>query len=146
MRFVVALLSFALLSGAAAQQSHRYMGTDARVGVHPRLGWWPIFPGVNCVQGHQRFFSEQGFWDVQYGVGLPNVVTMKVGGGFKSAKSGRSLAAGLRLWPGMAYMELGFPRLYSTDGLSKNLNHRIIILRVNSKFKIIRQNIRVFLY
>lgn len=125
MRFVVALLSFALLSGAAAQQSHRYMGTDARVGVHPRYGW-PIIPGVNCVQGHQRFFSEQGFWDVQYGVGLPNVVTMKVGGGFKSAKSGRSLAAGLRLWPGMAYVELGFPRLYSTDGLSKNLNHRMV--------------------
>lgn len=64
MRFVVALLSFALLSGAAAQQSDRYMGTDARVGVHPRWGW-PIFPGVNFVQGHQRFFSEQGFWAAQ---------------------------------------------------------------------------------
>ena len=51
MRFVVALLSFVLLSGAAAQQSHRYLGTDARVGVYPR--WmWPIFPEVNCVQGH----------------------------------------------------------------------------------------------
>ena len=35
MRFVVTLLSFVLLSVAAAQQSHRYMGTDARMGVSP---------------------------------------------------------------------------------------------------------------
>ena len=66
MRFVVALLSFALLSGAAAQQSHRYMGTDARVGVHPRYGW-PIIPGISV------FFQSRDFGMCNTAWGCPTL-------------------------------------------------------------------------
>ena len=117
MRFIVALLSFVLLSEAAAQQSHRYVGTDARVVAFGHYFTEPNTDNENLQLTNMRYVELHGgiavidlgaetkwpfpgfsglvgfragkrlFLDGQVGAAFPSLGTAKVGLGFLSPKS-----------------------------------------------------------
>lgn len=117
MRFLVALLSFVLLSDAAAQQSQRDMGTDARVEAFGQDVMEPNVVKENLPLTNMRYVELHGgiavidlgaeskwpfpglsglvgfragkhlFLDCQVGAAFPSLGTAKVGLGFLSPKS-----------------------------------------------------------
>ena len=75
---------------------------------------WPIFRESIVCKGIS-VFSEQGFWDVQYG-GVAQRCDDE-SGEVQKRQVWQKLGCGLRLWPGMAHG--AWFRGYSTDGRPK---------------------------
>ena len=62
-----------------------------------------VFPGCSFLIGRQTSFGKSGFVDQQIGLAFPSIVTGKIGVGSKTEKG--SVSAGVRLFPGFAYVQ-----------------------------------------
>ena len=124
MKYVFTLLAFALTSCVFGQGKQTYMETNVGLS-YTDDGNLPVSPGLSFLYGRQTFDSETSFWDVQYGLAAPSVVTMKIGRGVKNAKTGRTVSGGLRIWPAHAYLQLGFPNPRCSNEVPKKMKKRL---------------------
>ena len=62
-----------------------------------------VFPGCSFLMGRQTTFGKSGFVEQQIGLAFPSIVTGKIGVGSKTEKG--SVSAGVRLFPGFAYVQ-----------------------------------------
>ena len=81
-----------MVSYSVAQNNKTYLETN--VGLSYTDDVMEICPGFSVLYGHQKFVSETRFWDFQYGLAAPTILTMKIGVGFKNNNSGRSISGG----------------------------------------------------
>lgn len=118
-----ALFVFTLMSGAFGQEKQTYLETN--VGLSYTDDMLEVSPGLSFLYGMQTFVSETSFWDVQYGLAAPTIVTMKIGKGFKNSMTGRTVSGGLRIWPAHAYLQFGFPNPRCSNEVSKKMKKRL---------------------
>ena len=129
-RFFVGMRIFFIYSGclfmvtySVAQNNKTYLETN--VGLSYTDDVMEICPGFSVLYGHQKFVSETRFWDFQYGLAAPTIVTMKIGGGLKNINSGRSISGGVRIWPSHLYVQFGFPNKRCSNEVSKKMKKRL---------------------
>ena len=112
-----------MVSYSVAQNNKTYLETN--VGLSYTDDVMEICPGFSVLYGHQKFVSETRFWDFQYGLAAPTILTMKIGGGFKNNNSGRSISWGVRIWPSHLYVQFGFPNKRCSNEVSKKMKKRL---------------------
>jgi len=122
-KHVFTFLAFALTSSVFGQGKQTYLETN--VGLSYTDDEIEVFPGVSLLYGRQTFVSETSFWDVQYGVAAPTIVTMKIGRGFKNSKTGHTVSGGLRIWPAHVYLQMGFPNPRCSNEVSSRMQKRL---------------------
>lgn len=118
-----ALFTFTLMSGVFGQGKQTYLETN--VGLSYTDDLLEVSPGLSFLYGRQIFVSETSFWDVQYGLAAPTIVTMKIGRGVKNSRTGRTVSGGLRIWPAHLYLQLGFPNPRCSNEVSKRMKKRL---------------------
>ena len=124
MKYVYSVLfAFTLMSGVFGQGKQTYLETN--VGLSYTDEVLEVSPGLSFLYGRQTFVSETSFWDVQYGLAAPTIVTMKVGRGFKNSRTGRTVSGGLRIWPAHLYLQLGFPNPRCSNEVSQRMKKRL---------------------
>lgn len=124
MRILIGILSGMFwFSSFFAQEKHTYLETN--IGLSYTDDVLEISPGFSFLYGQQTFVSETSFWDIQYGLAAPSILTMKIGKGFKNLQSGRSVTAGLRVWPSHLYVQFGFPNPRCSNEVSDRLKKRL---------------------
>ena len=115
-----------LMSGAVAQERLTYLETNLGLSYAPEVVIaGDVWPGVSFLYGCQIFRPNGAFLDVQYGLAIPTVVTMKIGGGFKNSRTGRTVSGGLRIWPAHLYLQLGFPNPRCSNEVSQRMKKRL---------------------
>ena len=124
-RSLTVLFVFVLMIGPDVVAQDRLTYLETNVGLSWVYGADIVGPGYSSMLGHQIFVSEKSFWDVQYGLAFPTVVTMKVGRGFKSQRTGRTFSGGARIWPAHLYAQLGFPNAHCCQEVSKRVKKRL---------------------
>lgn len=108
-RSITVLFVFVLMIGSDVVAQDRLTYRETNVGLSWIHNLDNLGPGYSYLLGQQIFVSEKSFWDVQGGFAIPTFLTMKVGRGFKSPKTGRTFSGGARIWPAHLYAQLGFP-------------------------------------
>ena len=124
-RLLTGLFVFVLMIGpdVVAQDRLTYLETNVGLSlVHD--GFFP-WPGYSSLLGQQIFVSDKSFWDVQAGGAIPTLLTMKVGRGFKSPKTGRTFSGGARIWPAHLYVQIGFPNARCCQEVSERVKERL---------------------
>ena len=111
------------VSNSFAQNNKTYLETN--VGISYTDDVLEYSPGVSVLFGHQKYVSETRFWDFQYGLAAPTIVTMKTGYGFKNLNTGMSFSGGLRIWPSHIYVQLGVPNNRCSSEVSKHVKKRL---------------------
>jgi len=122
-RLTFALIAFAWASGLLAQEPSGYIETN--VGVSYTNAELDFFPGISFLYGRRMFLSNTSFWDAQVGLAAPSVATMKVGRGYRSAASGFSVSAGVRIWPAHVYLQFGIPDNRCSKEVSQRMLRRL---------------------
>ena len=122
LRLKVVLVAFVSSSSFFAQESSRYVETNVGISYTEEIGG---FPGISFLYGQRKFLSNTTFLDVQGGLALPSIVTMKVGCGYRSAVSGFSASTGVRIWPAHAYIQFGVPDNRCSKEVSKRVQRRL---------------------
>jgi len=121
-RLLIALVAFVWPLNFFAQESSRYVETNAGLSYTEEIG---LAPGISFLYGQRKFLSNTTFLDVQGGVAFPSIVTMKVGCGYRSAVSGFSASTGVRIWPAHAYVQFGLPDNRCSKEVSKRVQRRL---------------------
>ena len=115
-----------LMSGAVAQERLTYLETNLGLSYAPEVVIaGDVWPGVSFLYGGQIFRPNGAFLDVQYGLAIPTVVTMKIGAGFKNQRTGRSVSAGARIWPAHLCLQFGFPNPRCSQEVSAKMKKRL---------------------
>lgn len=124
-RSLTVLFVFVLMIGSDVVAQDRLTYLETNVGLSYNDDFGAVFPGLSFLYGRQTFVSERSFWDVQSGLALPTVVTMKVGRGFKSPRTGRTFSGGVRIYPAHLYLQLGFPNPRCSNEVSQRMKKRL---------------------
>lgn len=95
------LVSQTLTSQAQSHTNWTYWEFNAGLAHFPFETF--VFPGCSFLIGRQTTFGKTGFVDQQIGLAFPSMVTGKMGVGSKSENG--SVSAGVRLFPGFAYVQ-----------------------------------------
>ena len=64
------------------------------------------FPGASFLWGNTRYYKNTTFFDYQYGLALPTVITGKVGFGIGNKDRTVGISLGFRPWPSTIYLQL----------------------------------------
>ena len=124
-RSLTVLFVFVLMIGSDVVAQDRLTYLETNVGLSYNDDFVGVFPGLSFLYGRQTFVSERSFWDVQSGLALPTVVTMKVGRGFKSPSTGRTFSGGVRIYPAHLYLQWGFPNPRCSNEVSQRMKKRL---------------------
>lgn len=67
-----------------------------------------VFPGASFLWGKTDYYKNNTFFDFQFGLAFPTILTGKAGFGIGNEDKPVRLSLGLRLWPSTIYVQLHF--------------------------------------
>ena len=66
------------------------------------------FPGASFIWGKTHYYNNNTFFDYQFGLAFPTILTGKAGFGIENEDKPVGLSLGLRPWPSTIYLQLHF--------------------------------------
>ena len=121
-RLTGVLICVACTSMLFAQDKETYLETNFGLSYTSSI---EFFPGFSFLYGTKRFVSERQYWDFQLGLAVPTLATMKIGRGVKNLRTGRTVSAGIRVWPSHIYVAFGFPNPRCSNEVTKRMQKRL---------------------
>ena len=103
LRILLSLLMGTQALTSLAQNNANWSYWEFNAGLASVYEAEAFFPGCSFLIGRQTSFGKSGFVDQQIGLAFPSIVTGKIGVGSKTEKA--SVSAGVRLFPGFAYVQ-----------------------------------------
>ena len=103
LRILLSLLIGTQALTSLAQNNANWSYWEFNAGLASVYETETFFPGCSFLIGRQTSFGKSGFVDQQIGLAFPSIVTGKIGVGSKTEKG--SVSAGVRLFPGFAYVQ-----------------------------------------
>tara|TARA_B110000459_G_C16572363_1_gene477036 strand:- start:772 stop:1290 length:519 start_codon:yes stop_codon:yes gene_type:complete len=122
-RLTGVLICFACTSMLFAQNKETYLETN--FGLSYTSSLIDVVPGVSFLYGTKRFVSERQYWDFQLGIAVPTLATMKIGRGVKNLRTGRTVSAGIRVWPSHIYVAFGLPNPRCSNEVTERMKRRL---------------------
>lgn len=87
-----------------AQNSNSYKEFNAGLYSNEHF----VFPGTSFLWGKTHYYKNNTFFDYQFGLAFPTILTGKAGFGIGNEDRPVRLSLGLRPWPSTIYVQLHF--------------------------------------
>ena len=90
-----------------SQESETYL--ESNIGLAAIDDVIDFSPGFSVLWGKRTFKTETRFIDKQFGLAAPSLITLKIGQGWRSPSTYRTISYGVRVFPLHGYVQFGWP-------------------------------------